>query len=153
QELTKMFGEEAFKAVGDLANAQLKKAIKDKDQESIQRWGKGGSYRVALHAMVGGMMADLGGGNVISGALGAGVSEASRKALSKLSPDLQQWASMAIGGAASKISGGGIQTGASTALSGTRNNYFTHQLQEDFAEDLKNATTKEDQIAVIKEYL
>ena len=82
----------------------------------------------AIHALVGGLAAQLGGGSFTTGATGAASAEISRNLVKDLSPDAQQWASVIIGGAAAKVVGGNAQVGASTALSGTVNNDLAHKI-------------------------
>lgn len=154
QELAKVFGEEAYQAVGDLALREYKKAAADaakapinspEYQDAIARkaaWAPGGSNEVALHVLVGGIMADLGGGSFVSGAAGSGVSESVRGQLQNLSPELQQWGSALIGAAASSVIGGNAQTGASTAVSGVVNNGLMHEQQIKMVSDLSNAIDK-----------
>ncbi len=70
-------------------------------------------------------MSQITGSGFKSGAVGAGVNEAVQKELEKRfknQPDMHQWASALIGAAASKAAGGSGQVGASTAVSGTKNN-------------------------------
>ena len=57
QELAGLFGELAYKAVGDLAEKN--------------GWKDGSPEKNALHALVGGIMAGLGGSDFTSGASGA----------------------------------------------------------------------------------
>lgn len=82
----------------------------------------------AIHALVGGLAAQLGGGSFTTGATGAASAEISRNLVKDLSPDAQQWASVIIGGAAAKVVGSNAQVGASTALSGTVNNDLAHKI-------------------------
>jgi hypothetical protein len=111
QELAKVFGEEAYEEVHKISVAN--------------GWDEGSPQKIALHALVGGIMSDLGGSSFTSGAVGAGVNEAIQKQLSKITdPDLHQWASVIVGAAAAKTVGGSAQAGASTAASGTKNNMF-----------------------------
>ncbi|BBB89692.1 two-partner secretion domain-containing protein [Methylomusa anaerophila] len=154
QELAQLFGEVAYKAIGDLALSQYKKAASDLANatpetdaynEALARrdaWAPGGANEIALHALAGGIMSDLGGNSFGSGAVGAGVSEAIHGQLQNLSPDLQQWASAIIGAAASEIAGGSGQTGASTAVSGIVNNGLMHDQQMKMYSDLSNAIVK-----------
>lgn len=113
QELAKVFGEVAYEEVHKIAKAN--------------GWDEGSLQKIALHAFVGAIMADLGGGNALSGAVGAGVNEAILTELAKKfegQPDLLQWASAIVGSAAATVVGGEAQTGGSTAASGTKNNWF-----------------------------
>ncbi|BBB90433.1 hypothetical protein MAMMFC1_01084 [Methylomusa anaerophila] len=119
QELAQIFGEEAFKLVHKISKEN--------------GWEEGSPQKIALHAFVGAVMADFGGGNVLSGAVGAGVNEAIQKELAdkfKDDPDLHQWASFIIGSAAASVIGGDATTGGSTAVSGTKNNFLSDWQKE-----------------------
>ncbi|MBP2644172.1 MAG: Hemagglutinin repeat protein, partial [Firmicutes bacterium] len=111
QELATLFGEVAYEQVHKL---------------SVQNgWTDSSPEKIALHALVGGIMADLGGGSITSGVTGAAVNELVQSELEKRfknNPDMWQWASAIIGATAAKLTGGDAQTGASTAASGTKNN-------------------------------
>ncbi|SHI83662.1 two-partner secretion domain-containing protein [Propionispora hippei] len=136
QELSQLFAKEAFEEIHKISqrviDAQIEKIANAKSPEEvdaakavIKQWSSGGEYKTLLHTAVGGLTAYLGGGNVASGAIGAGVNQASRDLLKDLPPALQEWGSAIIGAAAAKIAGGNTedtQTGASTAVSGTRYN-------------------------------
>jgi hypothetical protein len=74
--------------------------------------------KVALHGLVGGLTASLGGGNVLSGATSAMANESLMAQMNKLSPDQQRIAGLIIGGAVGKLTGS-AQTGATTAENGT----------------------------------
>jgi hypothetical protein len=80
-------------------------------------WREGGTYKVALHTLVGAVQAAFGGAPAAAGALGAGSAEAARGLTEGLSPELQQWASVVIGGAAGAMAGG---TAGSAALAGAQ---------------------------------
>mgnify|MGYP001157878514 CR=1 FL=1 len=164
QELAKVFGEEAYKLVGDLALDQYKKATKNRDkattaeekafyQRQMDQWDEGGANKIALHALVGGIMSDLGGNSFVSGAVGAGVNEAIQGQLSKIKdPSLHQWTSAIIGAAASAAVGGNAQTGAATAASGTKNNWLNHDQQVAFARALANAKTDAEKAEIVAYY-
>jgi len=64
QELSRVFGEEAFKLVGGVS--------------AVMGWEEGSREKVILHTITGAIQASLGGGNVLAGAVGAGAAEASR---------------------------------------------------------------------------
>ncbi|MEN6413985.1 MAG: hemagglutinin repeat-containing protein, partial [Veillonellales bacterium] len=128
QELAQVFGEEAFKAIGDLG---LK---------------EGSPEKTALDAFTGGLMAKLGGGNFASGAAGAGFNQLIQNELGKIKdPAIHQWASAIVGAAAAKVVGGNAQTGASTAASETKNNYLTHWQEQQRDEAVANGD--EDNVA------
>ncbi|MDU4961561.1 MAG: hemagglutinin repeat-containing protein [Sporomusaceae bacterium] len=119
QELAKVFGEEAFKAIGDL---DLK---------------EGSPEKAAVDAVVGGIMAKLGGGDALSGAAGGGLNQLVMNELAKIGDSAaMQWASLVIGAAAAKIVGGDAQTGASVAASETKNNYLTHEQYREMVKEL-----------------
>ncbi|HMM19100.1 MAG TPA: hemagglutinin repeat-containing protein [Selenomonadales bacterium] len=95
QELAALFGELAFE--------QLHKISEQNG------WEEGSPEKVALHGLIGVIMADLGGGNTFAGGFGAALNEALQKELDKLgkeNPDLRQWASFIVGSAAGDTSGG-----------------------------------------------
>ncbi len=152
QELAKVFGEVAFKEIGDYALRMQEKAT---TPEEKAKWADGGEYKVFLHTVAGGLMSQLGGGSFTSGAMGAAVNEAVQKALAekfKDNPAMHQWASAVLGAAAAKVVGGNAQTGASTAASGTKNNWLNHRQQVELAEKLSKATSDEERLKILKEY-
>lgn len=115
QELAGLFGELAYKAVGDLAEKN--------------GWKDGGPEKNALHAFIGGIMAELGGSDFLAGASGSMVNEMVQEKLAeafKDDPAMYQWASALIGGLVSEIISGNAQAGASTAASGTKYNELQH---------------------------
>lgn len=115
QELAGLFGELAYKAVGDLAEKN--------------GWKDGSAEKNALHAFIGGIMAELGGSDFLAGASGSMVNEMVQEKLAeafKDDPAMYQWASALIGGVVSEIVSGNAQAGASTAASGTKYNELQH---------------------------
>lgn len=131
QELAGLFGELAFEEVHKISKAN--------------GWDEGSPQKIALHAFVGAVMADLGGGNALSGAVGAGLNEAVQKELKEIfkdDPDMHQWASAIIGAAAAAVVGGDVQTGGSTAASGTKNNALYDYEIKKFKENLQEAIDK-----------
>jgi len=102
----------------------------------------GSPEKVALHAFVGGIMSELTGSGFLAGASGAAVNEFIQKQLSdafKDNPDLHQWASAIVGAVVSEIASGNAQAGASSAVSGTKNN---DQLDAELAAQ-RNLTAEE----------
>lgn len=109
QELAQVFGEVAFKAIGDLG---LK---------------EGSPEKAALEAFAGGLMAKFGGGSFISGAAGAGFTQLLMNELKNITdPAALQWAIAIVGAVAASLVGGDAQTGASVAISEVRNNRLSH---------------------------
>jgi filamentous hemagglutinin len=135
--ITSEFGKNASKAVGDYAATKLKEAETNNDQAGIAAWREGGSARVALHAVAGGLT----GGT--AGAIGAGTSQAVIDNIGQAIKDtnlpielkktLVAVAGTAVGAAAS----GGSVAGSATAFNATTNNYLNH------AEMQKLKTAKE----------
>ncbi|SDF87158.1 hypothetical protein [Sporomusa acidovorans] len=163
QELAKVFGQEAFKAVGDLASSQRKKALEDaaklpqdskEYKEAMARaasWEDGGANKILLHSVVGGIMSSVGGNGFASGAVSAGVNEAVQKELAKIKDTgLHQLASALVGAAAAKVVGGNAQAGAAAAASGTKNNWLDHTRQEYYANKLRDALDNGDLIEANK---
>ena len=127
KEMADLFGELAYNFVGDLA-------IKN-------GWAEGSPEKVALHAFVGGIMSELTGSGFLSGASGAAVNEFIQKQLSdafKDNPDMHQWASALVGAVVSDVVTGNAQAGASSAVSGTKDNYLTHKQYTDYLAELES---------------
>ena len=125
QELAGLFGEIAYKAVGDLA-------IKN-------GWQEGSAEKNALHALVGGIMSELTNSGFLAGASGAMINEMIQDKLSDMfkdNPAMHQWASALIGGVVAQVAADNAQMGAATASSGTKNNYLTHEQQKKYEEEL-----------------
>lgn len=125
QELAGLFGEIAYKAVGNLA-------IKN-------GWQEGSAEKNALHALVGGIMSELTNSGFLAGASGAMINEMIQDKLSDMfkdNPAMHQWASALIGGVVAQVAADNAQMGAATASSGTKNNYLTHEQQKKYEEEL-----------------
>ena len=105
QELAAAFGEEAFRLAHNLPD-------------------DGSGRKVAVHAIIGGIMSQITGAGFASGAIGAGVNEAIIGEIKKIKdPGTAQIVSAIVGAAAAKAVSGNAAAGASAAASGTRNNY------------------------------
>ena len=174
-----MFGQEAFQAVGDIAeherNAALSDQLKaqqelnaanasgdteaaaaaqqrlDAANNSLDAWADGGMARVALHTIVGGLQADMAGGNIAAGAAGAATSAtisthvkaAIDEAVSGLPQGMQETVAnlatnavdAAAGSAIDNLSGGG--QAAQQAATGV---------------DMYNRQLHQDEIALAKKY-
>ncbi|WP_418626593.1 hypothetical protein [Anaerosinus sp.] len=114
QELAQLFGEVAFKAIGDLG---LK---------------EGSPEKAALDMVLGGIMSKVGGGKFAEGAASAGLTQLVMNELKNIKdPVLLQWATAIVGAAAAKVVGGNAQTGASVAVSEVRNNWLSHWQKEE----------------------
>jgi filamentous hemagglutinin len=164
QELANLFGEVAFNAIGDLALSQYKKAKDKRDdattaeekayyQNQMNQWDEGGSNKILLHALAGGIMSDLGGNGFASGVVSAGVNEAIQKGLSNIKdPGLHQLASALVGGVAAKIVGGNASVGASVAASATKNNILSHKEAKEMEDELSKCKTDEERAAVLEKW-
>ena len=105
QELAKAFGEEAFRLAHNLPD-------------------DGSGRKVAVHAIIGGIMSQITGAGFASGAIGAGVNEAIIGEIKKIKdPGTAQIVSAIVGAAAAKAIGGNAGSGATSATSGTKNNH------------------------------
>jgi hypothetical protein len=126
QELAGLFGELAFEEVHKLSKKN--------------GWDEGSPQKIALHALVGGIMSELAGSGFTAGAKGAGFNEAIQKELSKIKdPALHQWASYIIGSAV------GGTVGGATAVSGTKNNLLAYiSFKNELETKVKNLLGTED---------
>ena len=105
QELAKAFGEEAFRLAHNLPD-------------------DGSGRKVAVHAIIGGIMSQITSTGFASGAIGAGVNEAIIGEIKKIKdPGTAQIVSAIVGAAAAKAIGGNAGSGATSATSGTKNNH------------------------------
>ena len=106
QELAKVFGEEAFRLAHNLPD-------------------DGSGRKIAVHAIIGGIMSQITGAGFASGAIGAGVNEAVIGEIKKIKdPGTAQIVSAIVGAAAAKAVGGNAGAGATSAASGTKNNLY-----------------------------
>lgn len=105
----------AFNAVGDFA--------------ASQGWKDGGLEKIALHAVVGGLLNEAAGGDFKTGALAAGANEAlvtQLAVLVKNDSNLLSMSSQLVGVAAAAVSNGNVQEGATIAKDATNYNYLLH---------------------------
>ena len=122
--VTAEFGRNASKAVGDYAEKQLKKAKENNDKEGMDAWKEGGSARVALHAVVGGLtlgaQGAIGavGSQVVIDQIGQAIKESDL-------PLPLKTTLVAVAGTAIGVATGGA-AGATTAFNATTNNYLKH---------------------------
>ena len=106
QELAAAFGEEAFRLAHNLPD-------------------DGSGRKIAIHAIIGGIMSQITGAGFASGAIGAGVNEAIIGEIKKIkAPGTAQIVSAIVGAAAAKVTGGNAGAGATSAASGTKWNYL-----------------------------
>ena len=127
----------------DENRANMAKATAD-----VEGWKEGGDYRAGLHAAGGAMIAGLGGGNAIAGAVGAGASSLAAGKLAELGSAVSGSVGSgnanldeAIGNLAANIVAGGIGaavgggSGAPTAANVDRFNRQLHADERKWAKD------------------
>lgn len=105
QELANLFGELAYNEIHYMDGSNEQKAL--------------------YHAVVGGIMSKLTGGDFLAGATAAGINNLVIEEVKKAAnyePDKMQWVSAALGAVVAEFVSGNAQAGASAAASGTKNN-------------------------------
>ena len=117
-----IFGEISANVIGELANKKAQEAYDKGDLEEYNKWANGGENRALLHLLAGGLMAEIGGNDFLSGASGALTNEMIHRILERydeyrtLSDAEKQWIAAFFGGvAAEAISENGL-SGAQTAI-------------------------------------
>ena len=106
QELARVFGEEAFRLAHNLRD-------------------DGSGRKIAVHAIIGGIMSQITGTGVASGAIGAGVNEAVIGEIKKIKdPGMAQIVSTIVGAASAKLIGKSAGSGIVSAVGGTKWNYL-----------------------------
>lgn len=116
----------AFNAVGDFSESQ--------------DWAESSPEKVALHALVGGLLSEANGGSFATGALAAGANEALISSLAQAvegNSALMLAASQLVGLAAAGATEGDVQKGAELAKNATAYNYLNHHEVDDLVNDLK----------------
>jgi hypothetical protein len=117
QEAAAVFGEIAFTAIGNIAEAKIKEG----------KWEIGGAESIALHALVGGLMAEINGGKFGDGLTVGAINEIvvgmldRSKEETKLTKEEILWISNILGKALGGSQGQGI------AGSATQNNWLSHE--------------------------
>ena len=105
QELANLFGELAYNEIHYMDGSNEQKAL--------------------YHAVVGGIMSKLTGGDFLAGATAAEINKLVIEEVKKAAnyePDKMQWVSAALGAVVAEFVSGNAQAGASAAASGTKNN-------------------------------
>ena len=132
QELAAAFGEEAFRLAHNLPD-------------------DGSGRKIAIHAIIGGIMSQITGAGFASGAIGAGVNEAIIGEIKKIKdPGTAQIVSAIVGAAAAKATGWNAGAGATAASSGTKWNYLLEWQYRRMRKELSKAVT-EDGKSIIRE--
>lgn len=105
QEVANLFGELAYNEIHYMDGSNEQKAL--------------------YHAVVGGIMSKLTGGDFLAGATAAGINKLVIEEVKKAAnydPDKMQWVSAALGAVVAEFVSGNPQAGGSVAASGTKNN-------------------------------
>ena len=105
QELANLFGELAYNEIHYMDGSNEQKVL--------------------YHAVVGGIMSKLTGGDFLAGATAAGINKLVIEEVKKAAnydPDKMQWVSAALGAVVAEFVSGNPQAGGSVAASGTKNN-------------------------------
>ena len=105
QELANLFGELAYNEIHYMDGSNEQKAL--------------------YHAVVGGIMSKLTGGDFLAGATAAGINKLVIEEVKKAAnyePDKMQWVSAVLGAVVAEFVSGNPQAGGSAAASGTKNN-------------------------------
>ena len=113
QELANLFGELAYNEIHYMDGSNEQKAL--------------------YHAVVGGIMSKLTGGDFLAGATAAGINKLVIEEIDKVAggdPDKAQWVSAVLGAVISGLVSGNTQAGASAAASGTKNNEYSKKEAE-----------------------
>jgi filamentous hemagglutinin len=112
------------------------------------RLADGSAGKIALHALIGGVLSEASGGDFYTGAIAAGANEALatslRRSITQLAPEqrdvLLSSASQMVGLLSAAILGAdakGIEAGAWIAKNATQYNFLNHYEMEDFVGDMK----------------
>lgn len=116
----------AFNAVGDFTKG---------------KWPDGSPQKIAMHALVGGLLSEASGGDFATGAAAAGANEALVNQLNTLvegNKGLLLMASQLVGLTAAGLVDGDLQQGADIAVSATTFNFLNHQDVDELEEKAKN---------------
>ena len=133
QELVKLFNQYANEAIHHISD--------------IAGWKEGSSEKVALHAIVGNISANVVNGNTNIGTAAGGLSELLAQAILEVSnhdPAKAQWLAYALGYATDKLAGGTGELGGSISHYGVKWNIIsTMAVKDDFSEFYKNKQNEE----------
>ncbi|MDE3739086.1 DUF637 domain-containing protein [Pseudomonas resinovorans] len=126
----------AFNAVGDFTE---------------DKWVDGSPQKVAIHAIVGGLLSEATGGDFKTGAIAAGANEAlvvQLDALVKGDPNLLTMSSQLVGLVAAAAVDGDIEKGAWVAQNATQYNYLTHAQEAEKDHEMEGC--KEDKLCRVE---
>jgi filamentous hemagglutinin len=110
------------------------------DYSKSQNWADGSPQKIAMHALVGGLLAEATGSDFASGAIAAGANEALVKQLAALVNNdsaLLTMSSQLVGLAAAGLIDGDVAKGAEVAKNATQYNFLNHLDVEEMDAALK----------------
>ncbi|WP_150739181.1 hemagglutinin repeat-containing protein [Pandoraea anapnoica] len=84
------YADKKAEAAEKLAEKTNDPALKAQYLEEAKQWSEGGDYRATMHAAGGALVAGLGGGNALGGALGAGLTSKLGPVLNGVSDDIRK---------------------------------------------------------------
>ena len=125
-QITKEFGKEAPKAVGDVSSYMQFKMIDKGNINAADKWAEGGAYRVALHTLVGAIATGS-----VEGALANGTTAVSIPAVSRyldkqgIDDTTKNALLLGLSAGIGAVVGGDI-AGAASSVNQTQNNYLNH---------------------------
>ncbi|QDX22357.1 hypothetical protein FP568_14600 [Pandoraea pnomenusa] len=135
------YADKKREAAQKLADATTDPELKTQYQKEADDWKEGGDYRAAMHAAGGAIIAGLGGGNALGGALGAGLTSKLGGALNELSDNIQKahpTGNADIDQALAQIVATGVGTAVGAAVGGSSGAFtaynvdrFNRQLHSD----------------------
>ena len=128
QELTKLFNKYANEAIHHISD--------------IAGWKEGSSEKVALHAIVGNISANMVNGNTRVGTVAGGLSELLAQAILEASngdPAKAQWLAYALGYATDKLAGGTGELGGSISHYGVKWNLLLNEHAKTIRQERYNA--------------
>ncbi|APD13316.1 hypothetical protein RO07_11760 [Pandoraea pulmonicola] len=142
----------------DLAKNTNDPALKAKYEQEAKDWSEGGDYRALMHTAGGAIVAGLGGGNALGGALGAGATSKLGGVLNQLSEDIRdshptgnadmdqalaQIVTTSVGTAVGAAAGG--SSGAFTGYNVDRFNRQLHPTEEKAIHDAAGGDKKKEE--------
>ncbi|WP_250888216.1 hemagglutinin repeat-containing protein [Ralstonia solanacearum] len=147
------------RAIGDIADAKRAEALAAADQAhkdgnddlakqyaaDADRWKEGGAYRAGLHMAGGALVAGLGGGSAIGGAVGAGATSLAAPRLTELADKVSSSvgggaAGQVVGNVVANVAAGAVGSvgGGSGAFMGANVDRYNRQLHEKETSVIRN---------------
>ena len=125
-QITKEFGKEAPKAVGDASSYMQLEMVNKGNVDAADKWAEGGAYRVALHTLVGAIATGSVDGALASGTTAVSIPAVGRY-LEKQGVDETTKGALLLGlsaGVGAVV--GGDTASAASSVNQTQNNYLNH---------------------------